>query len=168
MCGDEWYFLLKLDIAPLLELARKFWMSWSGQTLEKGRKVARLTTMFKVVSGLYQLYNFHPIYYLKGDRTLGNSTLRNWYKLVPKQTNTNTVLLHVQSETGTLYQTVSLKSSQWRLLNLNGRHVPSLKTLTQELFLYLTLAPWLYLNITTCTFAHLPWWDIYTLCRLND
>ena len=56
------------------------------------------------------------MYYLKGDRALGNSTLRNSSKLVLKQTNTNTVLLHVKSEIGTPYQIVSLKSS----------HVPSL------------------------------------------
>ena len=81
-------------------------------TLEKRRKVARFTTMFKVVSGL-SATQFPPyIYYLKGDRALGNSTLRNSFKLVLKQTNTNTVLLHVQSEAGTPYQVVSLKSSQ--------------------------------------------------------
>ena len=57
---------------------------------------------------------YYLFYYLKGDRALGNSILRNSFKLVPKQTNTNTVLLHVQSETGTLYQIVSLKNSHWR------------------------------------------------------
>ena len=52
--------------------------------------------MFKVVSGLSGI-QFPPNinYYIKGDRSLG--------KLVPKQTNTNTALLHVLSETGTLY-----------------------------------------------------------------
>ena len=64
---------------------------------------------------VYQLLNFHPTYYLKGDRAIGNSTLINSFNLVQKQTNTNTVLLHVQSETGTAYQIgqiVSLKSSR--------------------------------------------------------
>ena len=50
--------------------------------------------------------DFHPVYDLKGDKALGNS-----FKLMPKQTNSNKVLLHVQSETGNLYQIVSLKSS---------------------------------------------------------
>ena len=59
---------------------------------------------------VYQLHNFHPTYYLKGDRAIGNSTLINSFNLVQKQTNTNTVLLYVQSETGTPYQIVSLKS----------------------------------------------------------
>ena len=79
---------------------------------------------------VYQLHNFHPTYYLKGDRAIGNSTVINSFNLVQKQTNTNTVLLHVQSETGTAYQIgqiVSLKSSRGFQ---KGRHVPSLKTLT--------------------------------------
>ena len=80
---------------------------------------------------VYQLHNFHPTYYLKGDRAVGNSTLRNSFNLVQEQTNTKIVLLHVQSETGTAYQIgqiVSLKSSRYRLQK--GRHVPPLKTLT--------------------------------------
>ena len=56
------------------------------------------------------------MYYLQGERAIGNSTLRKSFKLVLQQTNTNTVLLHVKSEIGTPYQIVSLKSS----------HVPSL------------------------------------------
>ena len=35
---------------------------------------------------------------------------------MPKQTNTNTVFLHAQSEARTLFQIESLKSSQWKLL----------------------------------------------------
>ena len=59
-------------------------MKWP--TLEKRRKVAPLTMMLKVVSG-HQLYDFHPVYDLKDVRALGNSTLRNSFKLMPKQTN---------------------------------------------------------------------------------
>ena len=85
-------------------------------TLEKRRKVTRLTTMFKVVSSLsaiqvppYILFKrrkgirkFHPNSFIQVDAE-------------KKKTNTNTVLLQVQSETGTSYQIVSLKSSQKRL-----------------------------------------------------
>ena len=59
-------------------------------TLEKRRKAARLTMMFKAVSSLsaaYQLYNFHPIYYLKGDKALGNSTLTKKFIQVGAKTN---------------------------------------------------------------------------------
>ena len=72
-------------------------------------------------------------YLIKGDRALGNSTLRNSFKLVLKQTNTNTVSLHVKSETGTPYQIVSLKSS----------HVPSLGAIFKkgDPFFNLILAP---------------------------
>ena len=85
-------------------------------TLEKRRKVTRLTTMFKVVSSLsaiqvppYILFKrrkgirkFHPNSFIQVDAE-------------KTKTNTNTVLLQVQSETGTSYQIVSLKSSQKRL-----------------------------------------------------
>ena len=64
--------------------------------------------MFKVVPGLSTIQCPPYINYdLKSDRSLD--------KLVPKQTNTNTLLLQVLSETGTLYQTELLKSSQWKL-----------------------------------------------------
>ena len=72
--------------------------------------------IFKVVSGLSAIQFSPYILFKRRQRALGNSTLRNSYKLLPKQTNVNAVLLHVQSETGTPYQTVLLKSSQWRLL----------------------------------------------------
>ena len=103
--------------------------------------------------------DFHPVYDLKGDRALGNS-----FKLMPKQTNSNKVLLHVQSETGNLYQIVSLKSSQWRLSKRPSWAIFK-KTLTREhfiitIFIHLTFAPWLYLNTSTSTTAHPPWWNI--------
>ena len=59
-------------------------------TLEKRRKVARLTMMYKVVSGLPAIQ--FPPYNINGDRALGNSTLRNSFKLVLKQTHTNTFI----------------------------------------------------------------------------
>ena len=106
-------------------------------TLEKRRKVAM---MFKVISGLSAINPiFTLINHLKGDRALGNSTLRHSFKLVPKQTNTNTVLLHVQSETGTHYQIVSLKRHQWRILNWPSCAI--LKNPDPGTFFYLTLAP---------------------------
>ena len=103
--------------------------------------------------------DFHPVYDLKGDRALGNS-----FKLMPKQTNSNKVLLHVQSETGNLYQIVSLKSSQWRLSKRPSWAIFK-KALNRELFIitiffHLTFAPWLYLNTSTCTIAYPPWWNI--------
>ena len=79
-------------------------------TLEKRRKVAQLTMMFKVVSGLSVSIQFPPFIFFERRQGLGNSILRNLFKLALKQTNTNTVLLYVQSETGTPYQIVPLKS----------------------------------------------------------
>ena len=68
--------------------------------------VTAATTISLKLSLVISYTDFHPVYDLKGDRALGNS-----FKLMPKQTNSNKVLLHVQSETGNLYQIVSLKSS---------------------------------------------------------
>lgn len=66
------------------------------------------TTMFKVVPGLSTTQCPPYInYYSKSDRSLD--------KLVPRKTNTTTFLLQVLSETGILYQTELLKSSQWKL-----------------------------------------------------
>ena len=45
------------------------------------------------------------------------------FKLVPNVSNTSdTGLLHVQSETGTLYQIESLNSSQWKLSKWPSKH----------------------------------------------
>ena len=90
-------------------------MIWNGQHWEK-KEVTRLTMMFKVVFSLsaiqvppYILFKrrkgirkFHPNSFIQVDAG-------------KKKKNTNTVLLQVQSETGTSYQIVSLKSSQKRL-----------------------------------------------------
>ena len=89
--------------------------SWN--THENSKWFEMASTQEKKESGflVYQLHNFHPTCYLKGDRAIGNSTLRDSFNLVQKQTNTNTVLSHVQPETGTAYQMgqiVSLKSSR--------------------------------------------------------
>ena len=70
--------------------------------------------IFKMVSGLLDI-QLPPYFLHKGDGALGNSILKKLFKLVPKQANTNTVLLRVQSKNGTLYQTESLKSGQWKL-----------------------------------------------------
>ena len=70
--------------------------------------MAQLTMMFKVVCGPSVSIQFPP--FILRRQGLGNSILRNSFKLALKQTNTNTVLLYVQSETGTPYQIVSLKS----------------------------------------------------------
>ena len=64
-------------------------------------------------------------YSLKSDRSLD--------KLVPKQTNTNTLLLQILSETGTFYQIELLKSSQWKLWK-NPPGAMFKKTLTSLLF----------------------------------
>ena len=56
--------------------------------------------------------HFHPMYYLKGDRALGNSILRNSSSECQNQDQHS--FIAVQTQTGTLYQMVSLKSSLWR------------------------------------------------------
>ena len=145
---------VKKNIGSFLELSRKVSMIWNGQHSRKGGKLHDSQWCFKVVSG-HQLY---PVYDLKGDRALGNS-----FKLMPKQTNSNKVLLHVQSETGNLYQIVSLKSSQWRLSKRPSWAIfknVNPGTFYITIFIHLTFAPWLYLNTSTSTIAHPPWWNI--------
>ena len=55
-----------------------------------------------------------------------------------------------------------IESSQWRFSKWPS--CASFKTMNPEHFIiiiiHLTLAPWLYVKISTSTFAHLPWWDI--------
>ena len=80
---------------------------------------------------------------LKGDRALGNSILRNSFKSVPKQTKTNTVLSHIKSETGTLYQKDKAVSGGFQ----NGCHVPSLNMLTPELHYYYSIINFTYLTL---------------------
>ena len=105
-------------------------------TLEKRRKVARFTTMFKVVSGL-SATQFPPYILFKRRQGTRQFHLK---KFIQVQTNTNTVLLHVQSEAGTPYQVVSLKSSQSRLSKRPSCAI--FKTLTtRSFFLNLILAP---------------------------
>ena len=86
-----------VNIALHMELSRKFWWIWNGQHSRKDISYT-ISTLNNIL--------------IKSDRALGNSTLRNSLMLVLKQKKTNTVLFHVQSETGTPYQMVSLKSSQ--------------------------------------------------------
>ena len=56
--------------------------------------------------------HFHPIYNLKGDKALGNSILRNSSSECQNQDQHS--FIAIQTQTGTLYQMVSLKSSLWR------------------------------------------------------
>ena len=85
-------------------------------TLEKRRKVTRLTTMFKVVSSLSAI-QVPPYILFKRRKDIRKFHLNSFIQVdaEKKKTNSNTVLLQVQSETGTSYQIVSLKSSQKRL-----------------------------------------------------
>ena len=88
-------------------------MKWP--TLEKRRKVAQLTMMFNVVSG-HQLYRFPPSILFERRQGTRQILLKKLFQVNAKTSKySNTVLLHVQSETGNLYQGVSLKGSQWRL-----------------------------------------------------
>ena len=132
---DELHALLKMNIAPLLELSRKFWETWEKKESGITQVIRRQSTT-----------QFHP---------------KKFIQVCSKQPNTYTVLLHVKSETGTLYQKEKAVSGGFQ----NGCHVPSLKLLTPELYYYffiinftcLKLTPWLYFNISTGTFAHLLW-----------
>ena len=85
-------------------------------TLEKRRKVTRLTTMFKVVSSLSAI-QVPPYILFKRRKGIRKFHLNSFIQVdtEKKKTKTKTVLLQVQSETGTSYQIVSLKSSQKRL-----------------------------------------------------
>ena len=81
-------------------------LKWPTIEKKKLRKVVRLTMMFKVVSGLSAI-QFPPyLYYLKGDRALGNSHPKKFIQVGAKTNK------YQQSETGTPTQLVSWKSSQ--------------------------------------------------------
>ena len=88
-------------------------MKWP--TLEKRRKVALLTMMFKVVSG-HQLHWFPPCIRFKRRQGTKQFHPKKFFQVNAKTNKySNTVLLQVQSDTGNLYQVASLKSSQRRL-----------------------------------------------------
>ena len=97
------------------------------------------------------------MYYLKGDRALGNSILRNVSSECQNQDQHS--FIAVQTQTGTLPNGVIEKQSVEAVCE-NGRQVPSLKMLTLDLFIiifsitFCTLALYFdYLNIFTCTSA---------------
>ena len=163
-CKDERHVFLKMNIASLLELSQNFWLIWNGQHSRKEGNSHDSQWCLKW-SLVISYTDFHPVYDLKDVRALGNSILRNSFKLMPKQTNiaTQFYCMHVQSDTGNLYKVVSLKSSQWRLSKRPSWAIfknanPELFIIT--IFIHSTFAPWLYLNTSTCTITHPPWWEI--------
>ena len=119
--------------------------------------------MFKVVSG-HQLYWFPPCIRFKRRQGTRQFHPKKFFQVNAKTNKySNAVLLHVQSDTGNLYKVVSLKSSQWRLSKRPSWAIfknanPELFIIT--IFIHSTFAPWLYLNTSTCTITHPPWWEI--------
>ena len=118
---------------------------------------------FKVVSG-HQLYPFPPCIWFKRRQGTRQFHPKKFFQVNAKTNKySNAVLLHVQSDTGNLYKVVSLKSSQWRLSKRPSWAIfknanPELFIIT--IFIHSTFAPWLYLNTSTCTITHPPWWEI--------
>ena len=131
---DERHALLKTNIAPLLELSRKFW-----ETREKKESGI---TQFKRRQSTRQ---FHP---------------KEFIQVCSTQPNTNTVLLYVKSETGTLYQK-ERKLSKWLPCAIFKTADPKLHYYYFIInFTYLMLPPWLYFNISEhlhicCDVVHL-------------
>ena len=100
--------------------------------------------------------HFHPIYYLKGDRALGNSILRNSSSECQNQ-DQHSFIARTNTDWNSLPNGVIEKQSVKAVCE-NGRQVPSLKTLTPDLFFIIFLlscdhSHFDYLNIFTCTFA---------------
>ena len=73
--------------------------------------------------------HFHPIYYLKGDRALGNSILRNSSSECQNQ-DQHSFIARTNTDWNSLPNGVIEKQS----VKMGGRQVPSLKTLTPDLF----------------------------------
>ena len=158
MCRDERYVLLKMNVAPLLELSRKFWMIWNGHSR---RKVTRLTMMFKMISGLRAI---QPGRYILFKRRRGTGQFHP-EKFIQVSAKTNkcqhSFIARTIRDWNCLPNCV-IESSQWRFSKWPS--CASFKTMNPEHFIiiiiHVTLAPWLYVKISTSTFAHLPWWDI--------
>ena len=112
----------------------------------------------------HQLYRFPPCVWFKRRQDTRQFHPKKFFQVNAKTNKySNTFFLHVQSETGNLYQVVSLKSSQWRLSKRPSWAIfknanPELFIIT--IFIHLTFVPWLYLNISTCPITHPPWWEI--------
>ena len=77
--------------------------------------------------------HFHPIYYLKGDRALGNSILRNSSSECQNQ-DQHSFIARANTDWNSLPNGVIEKQSVKAVCE-NGRQVPSLKTLTLGLFI---------------------------------
>ena len=158
MCRDERHVLLKMNVAPLLELSRKFWMIWNGHSR---RKVTRLTMMFKMISGLWAI---QPRRYILFKRRRGTGQFHS-EKFIQVSAKTNKCQHSFIARTIRDWYSLPncvIESSQWRFSKWPS--CASFKTMNREHFIiiiiHLTLAPWLYVKISTSTFAHLPWWDI--------
>ena len=101
--------------------------------------------------------HFHTIYYLKGDRALVNSIPRNSPSECQNQ-HQHSFIARTNRDWNSLPNGVIEKQSV-KAVYENGRQVPSLKTLTPELFVinFILLSSahshFDYLNIFTCTSA---------------
>ena len=109
---------------------------------------------------------FHPIYYLKGDRALGNSILRNSSSECQNQ-DQHSFIARTNTDWNSLPNGVIEKQSVEAVCE-NGRQVPSLKTLTPDFLiiiflLFSELSHFDHLNIFTYTSAVIgyPFADIY-------
>ena len=74
--------------------------------------------------------HFHPIYYLKGDRALGNSILRNSSSECQNQ-DQHSFIVRTNTDWNSLPNGVIEKQSVEAVCE-NGRQVPSLKSLTPD------------------------------------
>ena len=74
--------------------------------------------------------HFHPIYYLKGDRALGNSILRNSSSECQNQ-DQHSFIVRTNTDWHSLPNGV-IEKQPVKAVCENGRQVPSLKSLTQD------------------------------------
>ena len=101
--------------------------------------------------------HFHPIYYLKGDRALGNSILRNSSSECQNQ-DQHSFIARTNTDWNSLPNIVIEKQSVKAVCE-HGGQLPSLKTLTPDLFIIIFFllsfahSHFDYLNIFTCTSA---------------
>ena len=101
--------------------------------------------------------HFHPIYYLKGDRALGNSILRNSSSECQNQ-DQHSFIARTNTDWNSLPNIVIEKQSVKAVCE-HGGQLPSLKTLTPDLFIIIFFllsfahSHFDYLNIFTFTSA---------------
>ena len=101
--------------------------------------------------------HFHPIYYLKGDRALGNSILRNSSSECQNQ-DQHSFIARTNTDWNSLPNIVIEKQSVKAVCE-HGGQLPSLKTLTPDLFIIIFFYYLLHtrtLIILTFSPAHLP------------